>query len=117
MRAQLGWTRQTDSHSCGPLSIAAALLLLQVISPTEGTFASWRIDSWRKIESPLSQTTFRAAPPAALELAKCSDWRDWIRAAFGLIRKHSQNIYLAMRRKIRQQMLQMPPEHAQKDTM
>ena len=37
MRAQLGWIRQTDSHSCGPLSIAAALLLLQVISPTEGT--------------------------------------------------------------------------------
>ncbi len=90
MRARLGWIRQIDSHSCGPLSTAAAMLLLQ----------GWRIDSWRKIENPLSRTTGRAAPPALLI---------WLRAATGFIGKHSQNIYLEMRRKIRHKCSECPP--------
>ena len=30
----LGWVQQSDGHSCGPLSAAAGLLLLQGLRPT-----------------------------------------------------------------------------------
>lgn len=35
MRDRLNWIRQDDTSSCGPLSIGAALLLMQGIQPTQ----------------------------------------------------------------------------------
>ncbi|ORY24222.1 hypothetical protein BCR39DRAFT_472551, partial [Naematelia encephala] len=35
MMRLLKWPQQEDGHSCGPLSVAAALLLIQNIKPTE----------------------------------------------------------------------------------
>ena len=48
MLLRLDWVTQADSHSCGPLATAAALLLLQGFRPT---VQSLRITSMGHIEA------------------------------------------------------------------
>lgn len=43
MRSRLEWVVQGDDHSCGPLAVAAALLLLQGFRPTAQSVQTARI--------------------------------------------------------------------------